>query len=267
LALGFAFNIKYMPLVLVPYFLLRGRYRAIGWFAAFAIAFAILPSTTMGWTANAHAWMQASGGLLKLFGIHVVTDPTHLAHVRLITDPVSISLTSGVARMTGLPSPWPLALAGAIGAAFVLFAVAVYLRNKVPLLAWPDADRQASPPFRGLLSIEWMGMLLFTLIFSPFTNSRHLYMLMDVNIAAGVLLLGTKGLVPRTPLLIGASLMALGITFPPGGHGPFESADNFWRTIGGAGWVMLAMYTTLIWTNVKYQRAAFQPSKSNPIVA
>jgi hypothetical protein len=37
----------------------------------------------------------------------------------------------------------------------------------------------------------------------------------------------------------------------------FETADHFWRTIGGAGWSMLTMYTTLIWTNVKHQRAAF----------
>jgi hypothetical protein len=162
-----------------------------------------------------------------------------------------------MARITHLPAPWPLALAGGVGACFALYAVVVYVLNKVPLLNWPNVDRQASPPYRGLLSIEWMGMLLLTLIFSPFTNSRHLYMLMDVNIAAGVLLLGTRGLVPRWPLVIAAFFMALGITFPPGGIKFFEPADHFWRTIGGAGWSMLAMYTALIWTNVKYQRAAF----------
>jgi hypothetical protein len=257
LALGFAFNIKYLPLVLVPYLLLRQRFRAVGWFAVFAMLFAILPSTTMGWTANAHAWAQASGGLLRLFGMHIATHTGHLAHVRLITDPVSISLSSGLARITHIPTPWPLVLAGCVGTAFAFFALMVYRFNNVPMLGWPDVARQALPPYRGLLSIEWMGMLLLTLIFSPFTNSRHLYMLMDVNIAAGVLLLGTRGLVPRTPLIIGAVLMALGITFPPGGNSFFESADHFWRFVGGAGWSMLAMYVALIWTNVKFQRAAF----------
>ncbi len=264
LALGFAFNIKYMPLVLVPYLLLRGRFRAVVWFAAFAVVFALLPASTMGWDANAHAWTQASGGLLRLFGFHVVADPAHLAHVRLITDDVSISLTSGIARMTRLPSPFALLVAGAIGGLFSLYAVAIYLWNKVPLLAWPDVSRQAAPPYRGLLSIEWMGMLLLMLIFSPFTNSRHLYMLLDVNIAAGVLLLGSRGLVPRAPLAIAAVFMAIGITFPPGGHGPFEAADRFWRSVGGPAWSMLLIYAALVWTNVKYQRAAFVFSSVDP---
>lgn len=257
LALGFAFNIKYLPLVLVPYLLLRRRYRATGWFVVWAIVFAVLPAVSMGWHANLAAWAEAGRGIFRLFGMD--SGGLAVAHVRRIADPVSISLTSGIARMTGLPSPVPIAIAAGIGAIFVCFAVIVYAVNRVPLLDWPDVARQAKPPYRGLLSIEWMGMLLLTLIFSPFTNSRHLYMLLDVNIAAGVLLLGSRGLVPRTPLLIGALLMVLGITFPPGGVRPLEPADQFWRGIGGAGWSMLVMYTTLIWTNVKYQRAAFTP--------
>ncbi len=259
LALGFAFNIKYLPLVLVPYLMLRRRWSAIGWFTVFAVAFALLPALSMGWTANLHAWAEASAGIFRLFGIHVETShiAPHIAHVRLITDPVSISLSSGLARMTHLQGTGPLLLAAGIGGIFALFAVAVYLRNKVPLLAWPSVQKQAMPPFRGLLSIEWMGMLLLTLIFSPFTNSRHLYMLLDVNIACGVLLLGTGGIVPRWPLAIGAVVMALGITLPPGGTGFFDRADQFWRFTSGGAWCMLGLYTTLIWTNVKYQTAAF----------
>jgi hypothetical protein len=254
LALGFAFNIKYLPLVLIPYLLLRRRFAAVGWFVVWTVAFAILPATTMGWHANLHAWAQASAGLLRLFGIHVATD--HMAHVRLITDSVSISLSSGIARIMHTNGSLPLLVSGCIGAIFAGYALLVYRSQQVPIVGWPDVNQQARPPYRGLLSIEWMGMLLMMLIFSPFTNSRHLYMMLDVNIAAGVLLLGTGGLVPRWPLIIGSVLMALGITFPPGGVRSMEGADNFWRFIGGPGWSMLLMYTTLIWTNVKYQRAA-----------
>ena len=254
LALGFAFNIKYLPIVLVPYLLLRRRWRATAWFAVWAFAFAALPALSMGWRADAAAWAQAAGGLLKLFGIDLGV--AHPARVRAITDAVSISLTSGLARTIHHPSPVPLMVAAAVGLAFCGYAVAVYVGNGVPLLRWPSVQRQHEPPYRGLLSVEWIGLLLLTLVFSPFTNSRHLYMLLDVNIAAGVLLLGTRGIVPRLPLAIGAALMFLGVTFPPGGTRLFDHADVFWRTVGGPGWCMLAMYTALIWTNVQYQRAA-----------
>ena len=108
-----------------------------------------------------------------------------------------------------------------------------------------------------------MGMLLLTLIFSPFTNSRHLYMLLDVNIAAGVLLLGTNAKVPRWPLAVGAVGMALGITLPPGGRGIFDQADTFWRSISGGAWCMLGLYCTLIWTNVRFQITALQKNRDS----
>ncbi len=267
LALGFAFNIKYMPLVLVPYLALRHRWKAIGWFAVWAIVFAVLPAVSMGLRANLHAWGEATGGILKLFGIHIQIP--HPAHVRDITDPVSISLTSGIARMTRLPSPFPLLIAAGVAGVFFVFIAAVYAQKKVPIFAWPSVQRQATAPFRGLLSTEWMAMLLLTLIFSPFTNSRHLYMLMDVNIAAGVLILGTRGLVRRTPLIIAAAVMAIGVTFPPGGTKSFDFADQAWRNIGGPAWCMLAMCATLVWTNVRYQsaaspRSAFDESPADP---
>ena len=255
LALGFAFNIKYLPLVLMPYLLLRRRWSAVGWFIFFAIAFALLPALSMGWHDNLAAWSEASGGIFKLFGFHI--QQRHVAPVLPITTDTSISLSSGIARITQLPGTLPLVVAAMIGAVFCGIAAFVYLRNRVPIFLWPSVDQQAHPPFRGLLSIEWMTMLLLTLIFSPFTNSRHLYMLMDVYIACGVLLFGTHGKVTRKPLAVAAIVCALGITFPPGGTRFFDGADHFWRFTSGGAWCMLGLCATLLWTNVKYQRAAF----------
>lgn len=254
MALGFAFNIKYLPVVLVPYLLLRGRWRAVGWFAAWAVAFALVPAISMGWEANARAWVRASAGLANLFGVDVGVGDT--ARLRSVTDMVSLSLTSGVARVTGLPASQAVLVAGVIGLMFAAYAVALYVRAGVPLLAWPSVRGQGREPFRGLLTTEWMGVLLLTLIFSPFTNSRHLYMLLDVNIAAGVLLLGTGGRVPRGPLAAGAIVMAMGVSLPPGGGRAFSVLHDFWRGIGGPAWCMLVMYAALIWTNVRYQVAA-----------
>jgi hypothetical protein len=261
LALGFAFNIKYLPVVLVPYLLLRRRYRATAWFAAWAVVFAVLPAVSMGWRANGRAWAQASGGVLKLFGVDVGV--AHAAHVHAITDAVSISLTSGLARILGRPSPWPLFAAAAVGAVFCAYAWWVYRRNAFPVVRWPSAMvDQHRPPYRGLFSVEWIGLLLLMLTFSPFTNSRHLYMLLDANIAGATLLLGTAGRVPRLPLALAMGFMALGITFPPGSSAPFEGSDHWWRMIGGPGWAMLVMFTALIWTNVRFQRATAGPAAS-----
>ncbi len=268
LALGFAFNVKYLPIVLVPYLLLRRRYRATAWFAAWAVAFAILPALSMGWRADARAWAQAGGGLLKLFGVDVGVQ--HAARVRAVTDAVSISLTSGLARIAEtvgvrihhpLPHDVPLLAAAVVGGLFCAYAWWVYADHGVPVVRWPrDVTDQHRPPYRGLFSVEWIGLLLLMLTFSPFTNSRHLYMLLDVNIAGAALLLGTRGRVPRLPLAMAMAFMAMGITFPPGSSAPFNGADSFWRRVGGPGWSMLAMYTALIWTNVRYQQRAAAPS-------
>ncbi|MFA6043694.1 MAG: glycosyltransferase family 87 protein [Phycisphaerales bacterium] len=267
LALGFAFNIKYLPIVLVPYLLLRRRFATVAWFALFAVAWGLLPAVSLGWRGNLAAWKQASAGLLGLFGVKVAG--AGAAQIKPITNPTSVSLTSGLARIFELTGTTPIKVAAIIAIVFAALAAWHYRRNRLPLLAWPSLTAQALAPFRGLLTIEWMGMLLFTLIFSPFTNSRHMYMLLDVNIAAGVMLLTARKGVPRWPLGVAALLLWAGITLPPGGK-TFQSANEAWRGIGGAGWCMLLMYTSILWTSVRYQRAteaqpAAQPTPATPL--
>ena len=60
-------------------------------------------------------------------------------------------------------------------------------------------------------------------------------MLLDVNIAAAVLLLGTAGRGEPVAALAGLVTMAMGISLPPGGTRLFDRADVAWRTIGGRG--------------------------------
>jgi hypothetical protein len=78
-------------------------------------------------------------------------------------------------------------------------------------------------------------------------------MLLLANTAAVVLLFqgrnGTR--VPRWPLAFGTALLALALTFPPGGqqrpwlHGP-------WHHMGGPTWVALGMYATLLWFGLRH---------------
>ncbi len=146
---------------------------------------------------------------------------------------------------------------------FAYFAASwVYVKNKVPLIAWPSVASQAHSPFNGLFSIEWMGVLMLTLIFSPFINSiagifTCLYE--DVNIARWRYFahFGTRAVTckPRFPGGQMAIIYNPGITFPPGGTQLFDRADVFWRTVGGPAWCMLGMCAVLIWTTVKYLQA------------
>ena len=253
LALGFAFNIKYLPIVLLPWLLFRRRWHASVWFVVFALGFALLPALSMGLHGDARAWGEATVGISRLFG--VPAKYAHVARVRLIVDAASISATSGLARVTGFTPRVTELLAAGIAAALALYTVTLYTRIRMPIFRWPASAAQQGPAFKGLFTAEWLGLLLIMLALSPFTNSRHLYMLLDVNIAAAVLLLGAGGRVNRWPLLLATIAMWAGITFPPGGSPVFNQADNVWRTIGGPGWCMLGMFVALLWTNTQYVRA------------
>ena len=158
--------------------------------------------------------------------------------------------------MTGVPATAALLMAAGLAAAVATYVAALYVRSRVPLLRWPAGDAGREPPFAGLFTIEWMGLLLLILALSPFTNSRHLYLLLDVNIAAAALLLGTAGWRARLPLLLATVGLWLGVTFPPGGIAAFARADTFWRTVGGPGWTMLGMAVALVWANARRGRPA-----------
>ena len=71
LVLGFAFNIKYWPVVLVPYLLLRRRWTTAAAFAASIMAFALLPAVETGWNVNLRNQAVAYRGLLRVVGLPV----------------------------------------------------------------------------------------------------------------------------------------------------------------------------------------------------
>ena len=75
------------------------------------------------------------------------------------------------------------------------------------------------------------------------------------TMSGGVRILGLLSFL-CLPLMVAAIVMALGITFPPGGIHLFNRADEFWRTVGGPAWCMLGMFAVLIWTNAAFQREA-----------
>lgn len=243
LALGFAFNIKYLPIVLLPYLLVRRRWHALGAFVGGILLFAFLPALYTGWDTNLHNLGVAYGGLLNLVGLGA-TGPA--AQIQSIAAPLSVSVTSAMARVFGGESAARRGtLVGlAIGAGFLGVWALAYRRHKAPIFDW--ATREPADPGVTMLELfEWTSLIIFVLAFSPQTNMRHIYMTL-LPIISGVSLL--HAVPPRSRVLVGVSVLVgvLSMNLPPGG-GDNDAAVKFWHSHGGPGWGILIMQTGLVW--------------------
>ena len=257
--LGVAFNIKYLPVVFLPYLLLRRRWKTAGAFAASAVGFALLPAILTGWDANLHNQAVAYSGLLRLMGVPV--GAARAANINGITAEFSVSIPSGVARLAGGSAGVALAAAGLVALAVAAIAAWIYRRNGVPFLYRPDGFRADAPSVRAIAGLEWAVLVTAVLVFSPQTNTRHLSLLLMVQTLAVLLLASPRPGISRWPLLVGTAVLAFGLIFPPGTQdfiqvvgiwcaGPLEA----WRLIGGPSWCALAMLGTLLWVGLRYAR-------------
>ncbi len=254
LALGFAFNIKYLAVVMLPYLLLRRRWRAAGGFIAGIVGFALLPAVWTGWSQNLHDLGVAAAGLLRLLGIDAGPGPA--ANVSDMEVGFSVSVTSAIARAirTGGSTLPALALAGLLAGATIGVAAWMYRKNRVPVVDWPGAAGQGEQPYRAVVALEWVGLIAFALAFSPQTNTRHLYLLLLVQILAAVLLLFGRRGVSRVPVLVGLVVLFCGLNLPPGGP-TWDPQVRWWRVVGGPSWCLLAMYACTLWTGLRYATA------------
>jgi len=264
LALGFAFNIKYLPIVFLPYLLVRRRWAAAGAFVGGIALFSFLPAVWVGWSRNLHYLRTAYSGVLNVFGIN-----TGVAARNNVAAGFSQSITSAMARWLGPDNGGStilaLAAAAAVGCACVAIAAWMYRRNRIPILAWPSANEQTRQPYAATIVLEWSALIIAALVFSPQTNSRHMFLLLLVDIAAAALILLPRPIAPdgkpisRVPVIIGILVMLAGVTLPPGGIDSFIHLNDQWRNIGGPAWCMLVMGAALLWTGTQHARSLSKP--------
>lgn len=253
--IGLGANVKYQALVVLPYLLLRRRWAAAASTAASTAGFALVPAIVVGWRRNLEYLATASGGLAKLLGA-APSGPVVATHD--IRWEKSISITSGLAKTLGpgVSDAAVLAIAGGVAAVTAGVAWWMYARRGVPLLAGRGGAAEDQAVHRGAAVVEWSGLLTAVLVFSPQTLIRHLYLLLPVMVwAAAMLLVPRKG-VGRGVLLVGVLVMVGGMLLPPGNVKSFEPALSAWRSVGGTGWCVLAMFLAMVWTGLEYARAA-----------
>jgi hypothetical protein len=251
-ALALAANIKYTPLAFVPYLILRGKYKAAAWTLAFFVLFAFAPALVVGWDSNLRLWGIALGGVARLFGYSGAT--VFAGSIQDATHHLSISITSALTRaMTPMPGKnVALAASGCVALGVLVVSWWMYARCGVPLF-WrrrsgiSGASTQANESL--LAAIEWCGMIIAILAFSPQTQGRHLILLLVVHLVAAGMLLRPPAGASRVWLVLGLVSIQLGMNLPPSTPS-LQNAVDWWRAIGGAGWCLLPLWFGVLWTGL-----------------
>lgn len=231
-ALGLAINIKYLPLVYLPYLLARRRWAEFLWACLFTVVFALAPAVVFGWHRNIDYLGTAYAGLLHLTGGAAAGG----ASVHPLAWRMSISIPSALARGADFLGVSPRVAWGAtavVCAGALLLVWRMYTRAGASLVLG-FADERAD---RTLLAFEWPGLLLAALIFSPQTVPRHANMAWPLAAVSAWLLICGRA---RRPLLLGAAMVAVFVgtllrTGPDLPEAPMEP----WQAVGGLSWCLL----------------------------
>jgi hypothetical protein len=250
LALGFAFNIKYLSIVALPYLILRRRWRAAGGMVAWCIGFALLPAIQLGWREDIRCLRVSMGGLLRWVGLGPET--TGAIKVHDIGDGLSVSITSGLARLLhphGFSNAQVMAAAAGVAVASLIIVAIFYRLNRLPLWVWPARPSQSSQPYRALVALEWVGVVTLAIVFSPDTNARHLVLAAFVNLlGASLLVLSRKG-ADIVPLVIGLGLILLAFIAPFAKQLRHAGFNHYVYSVPC--WCLLIGYLLVLWVGLR----------------
>lgn len=252
LAFGLAACVKYHVVLLLPYLLIRGRWRGALGMVAGLLLFSVLPAVQLGPATTLRYLHESYQYLVALFLGGAAPSGVNL---HTLDWDMSISITSAFDRLfesAGMTAPAPPAfLASAAVAALVFGATwALYSSRGVRMFgAREDQDRDS------VALLEWCGIIVAVLAFSPQTAMRHSFILLPVNLLAAYVVLVPRRGVVRWPLVVGIIGYQLAARLPPGGQPAFAEALRAWRSVSGATWFLLLMWFGLVWSTLSYAAA------------
>ena len=251
IALGFAVTIKYVALIALPYLLIRRRFKAAASLVLSTIAFNLAPAIILGWNENLAGLSRALGGI----GNMLSGAGQQAGEAKIMgMENFGISVPSVVVRALDLPglNITALLIIAVIAAAVFAAAWIIYARAGQSMFQHAAADgtsplAQANPTRHRMLALEWSGLIVAALAFSPQTNSPHLVQLVLVALALAAALLA---LAPTHPfhfkLAIASALVLLAsLTLPPSGEST-RTLVGLSRRIGWPAWTMLVSYLLLL---------------------
>ena len=251
-ALGFAFHIKYLAIVFLPYLIIRGRWREAGAMVASIVGWALVSAPVFGWSRNLDYLAVAGRGMVRMTGVRIGGQAAPLHGIEWNS---SVSIPSAMARAARSLDAGPgFVLAASAMVALLTFGAAwlVYLRAGVPLFRGRTPARDDADPGRRLVvGVEWCGLIVAALAFSPQTMARHMIILYPMTFFTLTLLLRGRPGWTRGPLLAGYWLATLAIILPPGGVEGFKPALTAWRGVGGASWTLLAYFLAFLWSGLR----------------
>ena len=252
-ALAAAFDIKYLPIVLLPQLLLRRRWPTAGAFTVLVPVFAVSPAIMTGWDVNCRYLAVAYRGLFQLFGATI--DPASAANIEDIRNNLSLSATSGIARALGpgVPTIVIMTIAGLIALAAMAVVRVFYRRNGIGFGYRADGLAPEQPLARAVTALEWAALITTALVFSPQSNSRHFSLLLFPSLLAAVLLLRSGHNGSRRLMLTGVLLLLFGLVFPTA-ELPFERVTQFWRQVSGMAWCVLGFVGILMAVGLREAR-------------
>jgi hypothetical protein len=248
LALAFAFNIKYLPIVILPYLILRRRWKATAAMILGSIFFALLPAVLLGWREDVRCLRVSFGGLLKWVGLR--PDNAGPIDIHGISDNLSLSITSALGRALahfGFSSAAIMLAAGGVGLLALAAVAWMYRAHGLSLWTSPSRKARSEQPWVALVALEWAGLITVALTFSPDTNARHLLLAVIVN-AVGVVLLLCARPSRRLPLAIALLVIFLTAIMP------VHSWRGAFFRYGIPGFGLLAGYLVILWAGLEQDR-------------
>jgi hypothetical protein len=230
LATGFSVNLKYIALITLPYFVLRGHFKfAIGVVVG-TLFWALVPWAIIGREQFAYLWRGALGGLLQ------ATDATGVradGNARLMNARTfGISITTACVRIAdGLQKPilGPL-FAGALLLVTYAITQMIYARFGQPM--WQGRFGRAERARPRLMLVEFVGLVTIAMAFSPQTNARHMVQMLPLALMLAGTLIGAASVRARWLSVAGLAVLWFGIVFPPAMQATKE-LRQWWQEAAG----------------------------------
>jgi hypothetical protein len=248
LALGFGANIKYVTLIALPYLLIRKRFKAALSTVAGSLLWALLPALAMGWNRNIEFLRKAIDGLVNLSAQNSAV----AGAAKVFGPEFGYSIPAFAARYfgNGGHTVASMAVVCVVALLFSLTAWGLYRSAKIPMLLGRGGRRETQGITPGVVALEWAGLIVIVLAFSPQTSSPRLSMLLFPCLLAVSVLLMPRGQISGLPLILGLLIMFAGLVLPIKGVG-LDPAIPIWRNFSGPTWCILPMYLTLLWVGLR----------------